>query len=139
MLGRDGRSPGPRYGIWAFLPTKRKPKGAAIGTSIASRVARRHLDFKIEKDILPTLTLGSVRRLKILWTRNIGVFVGRTVPIIGEVILAYDVSVIGYRSAVHYNGNPPAFNATQSMRADDQSAADRCHHGAFRARLRTGR
>jgi hypothetical protein len=53
--------------------------------------------------ILPTLTLGSVRRLKILWTRNIGVFVGRTVPIIGEVILAYDVSVISYRSAVHYN------------------------------------
>jgi len=88
---------------WPFLPTRRKPKGATIGTSIASRVARRHLDFKIEKDILPTLTLGSVRRLKILWTRNIGVFVGRTVPIIGEVILAYDVSVISYRSAVHYN------------------------------------
>jgi hypothetical protein len=88
---------------WPFLPTRRKPKGATIGTSIASRVARRHLDFKIEKDILPTLTLGSVRRLKILWTRNIGVFVGRTVPIIGEVILAYDLSVISYRSAVHYN------------------------------------
>jgi hypothetical protein len=103
MLGRDGRRPGPRYGIWAFLPTKRKPKGAAIGTSTASRVARRYLDFKIEKDILTTLTLGSVRRLKIVWTRNIGVFVGRAVPIVGEVILAYDVSVISYRSAVHYN------------------------------------
>ena len=38
-----------------------------------------------------------------LWTRNIGVFVGRTASIIGEVILAYDVSVISYRSAVHYN------------------------------------
>ncbi len=74
---------------WPLLPTRRKPKGATIGASIASQVARRHLDFKIEKDILPTLTLGSVRRPKILWTRNIGVFVGRTVPIVGEVILAY--------------------------------------------------
>ena len=36
-------------------------------------------------------------------SRNIDVFVGRTVPIIGEVILAYDVSVISYCSAVHYN------------------------------------
>lgn len=70
---------------------------------MASRVARRHLGFKIEKDILPTLTLGSVRRFKILWTCNIGVFVGRTVPIVGEVILAYDVSIISYRSTVHYN------------------------------------
>lgn len=31
-----------------------------------------------------------------LWTRNIGVFVGRTASIIGEVILAYDVSVSFY-------------------------------------------
>ena len=98
-----GREDGQRNSRRIHFPTRRKPKGATIGTSIASRVARRHLDFKIEKDILPTLTLGSVRRLTILWTRNIGVFVGRTVPIIGEVILAYDVSVISYRSAVHYN------------------------------------
>lgn len=84
-------------------PNDASPTGPTIDTSIASRVARRHLDFKIEEDILPTLTLGSVRRFKILWTCNIGVFVGRAVPIIGEVILAYDVSIISNRSAVHYN------------------------------------
>jgi hypothetical protein len=88
---------------WNFLPTRRKPLGATVGTSIASRVARKHLDFKISKEILPTLTFGSVKRFKILWTRNIGVFVGRAVPIVGEIILAYDVSIISYRSVVRYN------------------------------------
>jgi hypothetical protein len=88
---------------WPYLSTRRKPAGTTAGTSIASRVARRHLDFEIKARILPTLTLKSVARLKILYTNNLGVFVGRTVPVVGEMLLAYDVTVISYRTVRHYN------------------------------------
>ncbi len=74
---------------WPFLPTRRKPLGTTKGTSIASRIARKHLDFEIKQRILPTLTLQSVKKLRVLYTNNIGVFAGRATPVIGEVILAY--------------------------------------------------
>ncbi|WP_167284020.1 STM2901 family protein [Paraburkholderia sp. Cy-641] len=88
---------------WPFLPTRRKPIGTTKGTSIASRVSRRHLDYEIKFRILPTLTLQSVRKLKILFTNNLGVFVGRSIPVIGEVFLAYDATTITYKSIRHYN------------------------------------
>lgn len=88
---------------WPFLSTRQKPKGATIGTSIASRVARRHLDYEIRWRILPTLTLASVRNMKIIFTRNLGVFVGRAVPVVGEAIIAHDVWTISHRTVAHYN------------------------------------
>ena len=45
----------------------------------------------------------SVRRLKILFTNNLGVFVGRAVPVVGEALLAYDAATITYRSVIRYN------------------------------------
>ncbi|OBR53968.1 STM2901 family protein [Paraburkholderia tropica] len=88
---------------WPLLPTRRKPGGTTKGTSIASRVARRHLDFEIKARILPTLTLKSASKLKILFTNNLGVFVGRAVPVVGEVMLTYDAATISYKSVIHYN------------------------------------
>nr|WP_260400663.1 hypothetical protein [Paraburkholderia bannensis] len=30
-------------------------------------------------------------------------FVGRAVPVVGEVMLTYDAATISYRSVIHYN------------------------------------
>nr|WP_322094629.1 hypothetical protein [Paraburkholderia bannensis] len=86
-----------------WLPTRAKPLGATPGTSVASRLSRRFLDYDIKWRILPTLTNGSVRQLKILMTRNIGKFVGRAVPVVGWAIAAHDVTTISIRSVRHYN------------------------------------
>ena len=88
---------------WPFLPTRQKPFGTTKGTSIASRLSRKHLPFEIRARILPTLTLASVKQFKIFYTRNIGKFVGRAVPVIGEAIVAYDVVVITRKTILHYN------------------------------------
>jgi hypothetical protein len=38
-----------------------------------------------------------------MWVNNLGAFVGRAVPVLGWVILANDVSTIGYRTLRNYN------------------------------------
>jgi hypothetical protein len=86
-----------------WLPTRAKPMGATPGTSVASKLSRRFLDYDIQWKILPTLTNGSVRRLRIIMTRNIGKFVGRTVPVVGWAIAAHDAVVISMNSVRHYN------------------------------------
>jgi hypothetical protein len=86
-----------------WLPTRAKPMGATPGTSIASKLSRRFLDHDIKWKILPTVTNGSVKRLKILMTRNIGKFVGRAVPVVGWIIAARDVVTISNNSVRHYN------------------------------------
>ncbi|BCQ27721.1 hypothetical protein NK8_59100 (plasmid) [Caballeronia sp. NK8] len=86
-----------------YLNTRAKPRGATKGTSIASRVSRALLDFELPWKALPTLTNRSILNLRILMTRNLAVFVGRSVPIVGWVILAYDVVVIMNNTEKHFN------------------------------------
>jgi hypothetical protein len=86
-----------------WIPTRTKPLGATPGTSIASKLSRRYLDFDLKWRILPTLTNASVKQLKIIMVRNIGKFVGRAVPVVGWVILARDVTMISINSVRHYN------------------------------------
>jgi len=82
-----------------------KPNTATKGTSHASLFFRKHLSYKFQKRILPTLTKKSfsLRRLKIFWVNNLGTFVGRAVPVLGWVILAVDVSMIGYHTVNRFN------------------------------------
>lgn len=82
-----------------------KPNTATRGTSHASIFFRKHLSYKFQKRILPTLTKKSfsLRGLKIFWVNNLGAFVGRTVPLLGWVILAVDVSMIGYHTVSRFN------------------------------------
>ena len=39
----------------------------------------------------------------LFWVNNLGTFVGRTVHVLGWVILAVDVSMIGYRTVNRFN------------------------------------
>ncbi|KVL66377.1 STM2901 family protein [Burkholderia ubonensis] len=88
-----------------FIPTRGKFAGAVKGTSIASVVSRRMLPYELKNRILPTVTsFTSLLLLRIKFTRNIGVFVGRAVPGVGWAILASDVAMISYRSVTTYNG-----------------------------------
>lgn len=86
-----------------ILPTRGKFAGATKGTSIASVTARRMLNVDLKRKILPTVTNQSIRSFRILFTKNIGKFVGRTVPVVGWVILAYDVTAITAATVSEYN------------------------------------
>lgn len=86
-----------------IVPTRGKFAKATKGTSIASIAARRTLNYDLKYRVLPTVTNQSIRNLRILFTRNIGKFVGRAVPVVGWIILAYDVTVITRRTISEYN------------------------------------
>ncbi|WP_080411386.1 STM2901 family protein [Burkholderia ubonensis] len=88
-----------------FLPTRGKFGGAVKGTSVASRVSRKLLPYEVKHKILPTVTsFKSLVLLRVKFTRELGVFVGRAIPVVGWVITAVDISIIMHRSRVKYNG-----------------------------------
>ncbi len=82
-----------------------KPKTATPGTSVASLFFRKHLSYKFQRRILPTLTAKSftLRGLKIFWVNNLGAFVGRAVPVVGWIILGNDIAQISFRTVHRYN------------------------------------
>lgn len=85
-----------------IVPTRAKVGGATKGTSIASIASRRALNYDL-KYRLPMITGSSPLSLKIALTKNLGAFVGRTVPIFGWVILGYDVVQILQKTISSYN------------------------------------
>ncbi|KWE60353.1 hypothetical protein WL77_26545 [Burkholderia ubonensis] len=48
------------------------------------------------------MTVG-VRGLRMAFTRNLGAWVGRTIPVVGEVFLAVDASMIMLNTVRVYN------------------------------------
>lgn len=88
------------------LDTRQKPLDALKGTSYASKGARAV--FKKAKFpfglSLPTWLGGytpwTARRVMV---RNIGTFVGRTIPLLGVLVLTNDVSQIVYCTIRDYN------------------------------------
>lgn len=83
------------------IDTRAKPGTATKGTSPLSSQLRHFLDMKTRR--LPTLTTGSIKRLKFSYVTNLGAFVGRWIPILGIVIIAADVSTIAYKATNKYN------------------------------------
>lgn len=83
------------------IATRGKPIGATAGTSPLSSQLRHWLNIETRR--LPTLTTGSIRRLKFAYVTNLGAFVGRWIPILGIVIMAYDVTEISYKVTIKYN------------------------------------
>ncbi|MBB6114365.1 hypothetical protein F4826_001243 [Rahnella inusitata] len=81
--------------------TRAKPLGATPGTSILSYHLRQWLNIEVKH--WPTLTNGSIRKLKFSYVTNLGAFTGRWIPILGWVILADDVATIAYKSTNRYN------------------------------------
>jgi len=86
--------------------TRKKPKGAKEGTSRASKTMRNF--FKTAKfpygTKLPTCPGGytpwTVKRRMVA---KITTFAGRTIPLVGEIIILADISQIIYRSVRDYN------------------------------------
>lgn len=85
-----------------IIPTRGKFGGATPGTSPVSLFLSRRLDYRMPFR-LPTLTGRSLRTLRVSMTANLGRFAGRTVPVVGWLYLAYDVTSIMVRSVNRYN------------------------------------
>ena len=85
-----------------YIPTRAKFVGATEGTSVLSVISRKDLN-KTMPFRLPTITGKSLSTLKITMTNRLGAWVGRTVPIVGWVILLYDVEEIIRCTLVTYN------------------------------------
>jgi len=79
-----------------------KLANATPGTSWASVQSRRLLQKYRLPFPLPTI-VGSPFKMKIIMTKKLGTFVGRTVPVIGWAIVASDVAIIGWKSVNRYN------------------------------------
>ncbi len=86
-----------------IIPTRGKFSGATKGTSIASTVSRKILNYDLKRRVLPTITNASIRKIRVIFVKNLGAFVGRTVPVVGWVILAYDVTMITRATIIDYN------------------------------------
>ena len=87
-------------------PTRTKPRNAIDGTSHLSKASRRVFgNAKFPYGIrLPTFIGGYTPwTMKPRITAKVGTFVGRTIPVVGWVILASDVSQISYKTVRDYN------------------------------------
>jgi hypothetical protein len=85
-----------------FIPTRAKFAGATKGTSPLSIVSRQALNKEMPFR-LPMITGKSLGTLRIAMTNRLGAWVGRTVPIVGWVVLAYDVEEIIRKTLMRYN------------------------------------
>lgn len=80
------------------LPTRAKPAGSTPGTSVASRASRAvfgnaHLPFQVPTAVgIPGLGNG----MSIKSVSRIATVVGRSIPVVGWVLVAADIAMIGY-------------------------------------------
>lgn len=84
-----------------FLKTRTKFEGATKGTSVASKFLSKIPGTSPIP--LPTVTGTNFSNLRVMFTKNIGRFVGRSVPIIGWGVLAYDIGMTFYNTQIEYN------------------------------------
>jgi len=82
-----------------------KLNGAWKGTSYASVYSRKLLREYRLPFRLPTWIQNPKNplQIKMLMTHKLGTFVGRTIPVLGWVIMAADVAEIGWKTTVKYN------------------------------------
>lgn len=76
--------------------------GATPGTSVASIYSRKLFRDRMLPIGLPTW-VGFPPKVNMIMTKRLGTFVGRTIPVIGWVIFASDVSSITYKTISKYN------------------------------------
>ncbi|WP_313683902.1 STM2901 family protein [Pantoea sp.] len=89
-----------------IAPTRGKFAGATPGTSYASKGARKvfgKAKFPWGKE-LPSIVGGyPPYKLKIIMTHKVCTFVGRAIPVVGWVILSYDLFQITFHTVGKYN------------------------------------
>ncbi len=90
-----------------IIHTRGKFGGSIRGTSPASVAARKYLNIELKRKILPTITAGINNQgkafFRVILTKNVGAFVGRAVPVVGWLIIAYDVTNIIINTFRTYN------------------------------------
>ncbi|WP_175919699.1 STM2901 family protein [Burkholderia pyrrocinia] len=86
-----------------ILPTRAKPAGTTKGTSVASVMSGSIFRYEFKRKVLPTVTLKSIKRLRVILTHRLSVFVGRTIPGVGWVMLATDAFHIVRITVYRYN------------------------------------
>ncbi|MBV8041920.1 STM2901 family protein [Pluralibacter sp.] len=79
-----------------------KLAGATPGTSVASIYSRKLFRDRMMPVRLPTW-IGYPPHAKRVMTQRLGTFVGRTIPVIGWVVLAVDVSTITFKAVNKFN------------------------------------
>jgi len=79
-----------------------KLAGATPGTSVASVYSRRLFRGHMMPVRLPTW-IGYPPHARKVMTQRLGTFVGRTIPLVGWVVLAGDVTIILYKALNKYN------------------------------------
>nr|WP_244289443.1 hypothetical protein [Burkholderia puraquae] len=84
------------------VPAPGKFATATKGTSVVSIAARKLLPIQM-KMRLPMILSVSAQGVRIASTKNLGAWVGRTIPVIGEVFLATDAAVIMFNTVRRYN------------------------------------
>ncbi|MBF5009308.1 STM2901 family protein [Burkholderia pseudomultivorans] len=86
----------------ADVPAPGKFAGATEGTSVASLAARK-LFPQVLPFRLPMVTGVGPSGIRIAFTRRLGAWIGRTIPVVGEVFLASDAFMIMRNTVVTYN------------------------------------
>lgn len=86
----------------ADIPAPGKFAGATEGTSVASLVSRKLLPYKLAVR-LPMITKVGITGVRVAFTRNLGAWVGRTIPVVGEMFLARDAFMIMRNTIINYN------------------------------------
>ena len=86
----------------ADVPVPGNFAGATPGTSGASVAARKLLPQTLPFR-LPTITGGGLSGIRIAFTRRLGAWVGRAIPVVGEVFLALDAYLITHNTVSTYN------------------------------------
>lgn len=102
--GRDIMAAAAVYAGKNNIAVSGKLANATPGTSRASVLARRHLQqYKLPFSLPTFITTLKPPHIKMLMTRKLGTFVGRTIPVVGWVVLTADVSLITWKATNKYN------------------------------------
>ncbi|MCR4467626.1 hypothetical protein NQV17_15280 [Burkholderia sp. SCN-KJ] len=86
----------------ADVPAPGKFAAATKGTSVASIAARKLLPIQMRMRLPMIMSVGA-QGVRIASTRNLGAWVGRTIPVVGELFLAADAAVIMFNTVRRYN------------------------------------
>lgn len=89
----------------SFIPTRGKFKGATSGTSLASKYISK---IPGKSPVRLPMTTGypkiiGGKGMRVAFTKVVGKFIGRSIPIIGWGVLAYDLGAIFYDTQVEFN------------------------------------
>jgi hypothetical protein len=66
-------------------------------------MSRSLFKYKFRKRVLPTFTIESMKAFRWVLTHKLSVFIGRTLPGVGWILMARDVATIGYQTVLKYN------------------------------------